>query len=97
MNGNFLFFPSFLSELKHTINKTAEDTIKVFSLCFAMVLFTEVRIKFSFSLTHSLMQQKPWDHAIAFSPALTDDRAALGARNFRRAFSINPDSNSTKS
>lgn len=81
MNGNFLFFPSFLSELKHTINKTAEDTIKVFSLCFAMVLFTEVRIKFSFSLTHSLMQQKLWEHARAFSPALTDDqvlRSGLG-------------------
>ena len=74
VNGNFLFSPSFLSKLKHTITKTAEDTIKVFSLCFAMVLFTEVRIKFSFSLTHSLMQQNPWEHASAFSPHLRTTR-----------------------
>lgn len=62
-----------------------------------MVLFTEVRIKFSFSLIHSLMRQKPWEHTRALSPALTDDPGAgHRARNFRRVFSFNPDSNSTK-
>ena len=68
------FFPFFLSKFKHAINKTTEDTIKVFSFSFAIVLFTKVRIKFSFSLTHSMRQQKPREHTRAFSPGLKDDQ-----------------------
>ena len=73
MNGSSLF-PSFLSKFKHAINKTTEDTIKVFSFSFAIVLFTKVRIKISFSLTHSMRQQKPQEHTRAFSPGLKDDQ-----------------------
>lgn len=81
------FFPSFLSKFKHTVNKTTEDTIKVFSFSSAIVLFTEVRIKFSSSLTHSMRQQRPREHTRAFSPGLKDDQVLGTGLRVSGAFS----------